>query len=77
MIDNQRIALSPCYSPLHELRQKRTDKSLALLKAQAEVRSLLDDLEYLDYRIETVRECFMDEMAKHSCRFDPSEDFYQ
>jgi len=80
MITDELFTLDPCYPPicvsLHELRHKRIVKSLALRKAQDDVRNLLDEVEYLDYRIENARECFMEEMSNDQCRFDVNADYY-
>lgn len=80
MLDDTPTPLDLCYPPscvsLHALRQKRVVKILALRRAQADVVSLQDEVEYLDYRIETVRERLENEMAELSCRFDKFEDYY-
>lgn len=81
MIADEPLPLDPCYplqsDSLHALRHKRLAQFLALKKAQSEVRILLDDLEYLDHRIEVARECVQDEMNNGSCGFGSTADFYQ
>lgn len=80
MTDDQPFTLDPCYPPscdsLHYLRHKRMAQFLALRKAQSDVRSLLDDLEYLDSRIEVARKCVQDEMRFDPCSFSDIADCY-
>lgn len=80
MTTDESFTLDPCYPPsadsLHVLLHKRMAQFLALRKAQSEVRDLLDDLEYLDNRIEVARQCVQDEMDNGSCGFGTTDDFY-